>query len=68
MPESTDEMSGTGMDNPRRIRGLVLLLRTSGMRIGDAVNLKRLAAAISTTGGVPGVGVEPTRPLRDRGF
>jgi integrase/recombinase XerD len=35
----TDEMPSTGMDNARRMRALVLLLRYSGMRIGDAVNL-----------------------------
>jgi integrase/recombinase XerD len=29
-----------GKENGRRIRGLVLLLRYSGMRIGDAVNLR----------------------------
>jgi integrase/recombinase XerD len=32
-------MSSHGVENGRRIRGLVLLLRYSGMRIGDAVNL-----------------------------
>jgi integrase/recombinase XerD len=35
----TDEMPSTGMDNARRMRALVLLIRYSGMRIGDAVNL-----------------------------
>ena len=35
----TDEMPSTGMENARRMRALVLLLRYSGMRIGDAVNL-----------------------------
>jgi len=35
----TDEMPSTGMANARRIRALVLLLRYSGMRIGDAVSL-----------------------------
>lgn len=35
----TDEMPSHGVENGRRIRGLVLLLRYSGMRIGDAVNL-----------------------------
>jgi integrase/recombinase XerD len=35
----TDEMPSTGMANARRIRALVLLLRYSGIRIGDAVNL-----------------------------
>ena len=33
-----DEMPSHGAENGRRIRGLVLLLRYSGMRIGDAVN------------------------------
>jgi hypothetical protein len=32
------EMPSHGIENGRRIRGLVLLLRYSGMRIGDAVN------------------------------
>ncbi len=36
----TDEMPSTGTDNARRMRALVLLLRYSGMRIGDAVNLR----------------------------
>jgi integrase/recombinase XerD len=35
----TDEMPSTGMDNARRMRALVLLLRYSGMRISDTVNL-----------------------------
>jgi integrase/recombinase XerD len=35
----SDEMPATGKENARRIRALVLLLRYSGMRIGDAVNL-----------------------------
>jgi integrase/recombinase XerD len=35
----TDEMPITGMANARRMRALVLLLRYSGIRIGDAVNL-----------------------------
>jgi integrase/recombinase XerD len=35
----THEMPATGMDNARRLRALVLLLRYTGMRIGDAVNL-----------------------------
>jgi integrase/recombinase XerD len=35
----TDKMPNTGKDNARRMRGLVLLLRYSGMRISDAVNL-----------------------------
>lgn len=34
-----NEMPSHGVENGRRIRGLVLLLRYSGMRIGDAVNL-----------------------------
>jgi len=34
-----DEMPKHGTENARRIRGLVLLLRYSGLRIGDAVNL-----------------------------
>lgn len=34
----TEEMPRHGIENARRIRGLVLLLRYSGMRIGDAVN------------------------------
>lgn len=34
-----DEMPSAGMDNARRMRALVLLLRYSGMRIGDAVNM-----------------------------
>ena len=33
-----EEMPSHGVENGRRIRGLVLLLRYSGMRIGDAVN------------------------------
>jgi len=33
-----EEMPNHGVENGRRIRGLVLLLRYSGMRIGDAVN------------------------------
>jgi integrase/recombinase XerD len=33
------EMPSHGIENGRRIRGLVLLLRYSGMRIGDAVSL-----------------------------
>lgn len=35
----TDEIPSTGLFNARRIRALVLLLRYTGMRIGDAVNL-----------------------------
>jgi integrase/recombinase XerD len=35
----TDEMPSSGLDNARRMLGLVLLLRYTGMRIGDAVNL-----------------------------
>jgi integrase len=35
-----DEMPKHGKENGRRIRGLVLLLRYSGMRISDAVNLR----------------------------
>lgn len=35
-----EEMPMHGKENGRRIRGLVLLLRYSGMRIGDAVNLR----------------------------
>jgi integrase/recombinase XerD len=34
-----DEFPGRGATNARRIRALVLLLRYSGMRIGDAVSL-----------------------------
>ncbi len=34
-----NEMPSHGVQNGRRIRGLVLLLRYGGMRIGDAVNL-----------------------------
>ena len=34
-----EEMPSTGKENARRIRALVLLLRYSGMRIGDAVGL-----------------------------
>ena len=34
-----DEFPGRGAENARRIRTLVLLLRYSGMRIGDAVSL-----------------------------
>src|SRR5260221_10912616 len=33
-----EEMPSHGVENGRRIRGFVLLLRYSGMRIGDAVN------------------------------
>ncbi len=33
------EVPGTGKENARRIRALVLLLRYSGMRIGDTVSL-----------------------------
>jgi site-specific recombinase XerD len=35
-----NEMPSHGKENGRRIRGLVLLLRYSGMRISDAVNLR----------------------------
>jgi site-specific recombinase XerD len=35
-----EEFPGRGSENARRIRALVLLLRYSGMRIGDAVSLK----------------------------
>jgi integrase/recombinase XerD len=35
----TQQMPSTGIDNARRMRALVLLLRYSGMRISDAVNL-----------------------------
>jgi integrase/recombinase XerD len=35
----TDQMPITGIENARRMRALILLLRYSGMRIGDAVNL-----------------------------
>jgi site-specific recombinase XerD len=35
----SEEMPSTGKENARRIRALVLLLRYSGMRIGDAVGL-----------------------------
>jgi integrase len=34
-----DEVPSHGVENGRRIRGLVLLLRYNGMRIGDSVNL-----------------------------
>jgi integrase/recombinase XerD len=37
--EYKDEFPTRGADNARRIRALVLLLRYSGMRIGDAVSL-----------------------------
>jgi integrase/recombinase XerD len=37
--EYAAEMPSTGKDNARRIRGLVLLLRYSGIRISDAVSL-----------------------------
>jgi len=37
--EYRDEIDERGSQNARRLRGLVLLLRYSGMRIGDAVNL-----------------------------
>src|SRR5579871_1191305 len=33
-----DEMPSHGVENGKRIRGLVLLLRYTGMRIGDAIN------------------------------
>jgi integrase/recombinase XerD len=33
-----EEMPSHGIENGRRIRGVVLLLRYSGMRIGDGVN------------------------------
>ena len=36
--EYEDEMPSHGMENARRIRGLILLLRYSGTRISDAVN------------------------------
>lgn len=35
----TNQMPTSGIENARRMRALVLLLRYSGMRIGDAVNL-----------------------------
>jgi integrase/recombinase XerD len=35
----TDAIPSAGIDNARRMRALILLLRYSGMRIGDAVNL-----------------------------
>jgi integrase len=35
----TEEMPSPGKDNARRMRAFVLLLRYSGMSIGDAVNL-----------------------------
>jgi site-specific recombinase XerD len=35
----TDKMPRTGLDNAHRMRALVLLLRYSGVRISDAVNL-----------------------------
>ena len=38
--EYLDEMPSHGKENARRMRGLVLILRYSGMRIGDAVNLR----------------------------
>jgi integrase/recombinase XerD len=37
--EYKDEFPTRGADNARRIRALVLLLRYSGMRIGDAISL-----------------------------
>jgi integrase len=37
--EYRDEIQERGSQNGRRLRGLVLLLRYSGMRIGDAVSL-----------------------------
>ena len=36
-----DNYGRTGQDNARRLRALVLLLRYSGLRIGDAVSLDR---------------------------
>ena len=36
-----DEFPNRGKENSVRIRALVLLLRYSGMRIGDAVSLSR---------------------------
>lgn len=36
-----DNYGRTGQDNARRLRALVLLLRYSGLRIGDAVSLPR---------------------------
>jgi integrase len=38
--EYFDEMPSHGKENARRMRGLVLVLRYSGMRIGDAVSLR----------------------------
>ena len=35
----TEECSANGKDNARRIRALILLMRYSGMRIGDVVSL-----------------------------
>jgi integrase/recombinase XerD len=35
----TDKMPSSGIDNARRVRALVLLLRYSGLRLSDAVNL-----------------------------
>ena len=37
----TDNYARTGQENARRLRALVLLLRYSGLRIGDAVSLPR---------------------------
>lgn len=37
----TDNYGRTGQENARRLRALVLLLRYSGLRIGDAVSLER---------------------------
>jgi integrase/recombinase XerD len=36
----TREMPSTGLDNARRMRAMILLLRYTGMRIGDVVNLR----------------------------
>jgi integrase/recombinase XerD len=36
-----DNFGGTGQENARRLRALVLLLRYSGLRIGDVVSLPR---------------------------
>jgi integrase/recombinase XerD len=35
----TDKMPSSGIDNARRVRALVLLIRYSGLRLSDAVNL-----------------------------
>jgi integrase/recombinase XerD len=37
----TDNYGRTGQENARRLRALILLLRYSGLRIGDSVSLRR---------------------------